>query len=403
MLLFPFVIIALQIPIFVYFLTGFALIGTANLELAHFIGGAQSLITASSSYADSLNVTLSLNLSAVDIPAQYEQWVGPAIYIYFLFGILWLLESLKNIGWTSLSGNVSDWYFFRRDKQRQSRIPLTRSFCRVLRYHLGTIFFGSFIIALIQLIRILMAILDSQTKKLQVREAASCELSSSSSPRHHYLFSSAHNHHRLSPPLLTTASHHLSSALLPPPPQEKNNTLKLAMKAVQCCLWCLEKTVKFITDYCYIYVAMQGGGFCRSCFAVFTLILSQPAQLALNTAVRLILSLLQLIAIPVTCSWACNYYLTQEQKAEPMYASVVVALMSFIIVQAFALVMSCTLDTLFVCCVRDKSEYKGAFMSDRLYGAFGFDKSDRREKRAAKKAEKAEGGGGKEKEEAKAE
>ena len=30
MLLFPFVIIALQIPIFVYFLAGFSLIGTAN-------------------------------------------------------------------------------------------------------------------------------------------------------------------------------------------------------------------------------------------------------------------------------------------------------------------------------------------------------------------------------------
>lgn len=32
---------------------------------------------------------------------------------------------------------------------------------------------------------------------------------------------------------------------------------KLALKAVQCCMWCLEKTVKFITNYCYIYVAMQ--------------------------------------------------------------------------------------------------------------------------------------------------
>ena len=61
---------------------------------------------------------------------------------------------------------------------------------------------------------------------------------------------------------------------------------------------------------------------------------------------------------------------------------------------AFALVMSCTLDTLFVCCVRDKAEYKGAFMSDRLYAAFGFDKSDRREKRAAKKAAKAEAAAG---------
>ena len=117
-----------------------------------------------------------------------------------------------------------------------------------------------------------------------------------------------------------------------------------------------------------------------------------PAQLALNTIVRLILSLLQLIAIPGVCAWACNATLERQRKPEPMYASAVVAIMAYIITSAFALVMSCTLDTLFVCCVRDKNEYKGAFMSDRLYSSFGFDKSDRRAKRAEKKAAKEQQG-----------
>ena len=36
------------------------------------------------------------------------------------------------------------------------------------------------------------------------------------------------------------------------------------------------------------------------------------------------------------------------------------------------------------CQVRDKAEYKAAFMSDRLHSAFGFDKTDRKDKRAAK-------------------
>ena len=49
----------------------------------------------------------------------------------------------------------------------KSRCSLAASLCRVIRYHLGTIFFGSFIIALIQLIRIVMAIIDKQTQRLQ--------------------------------------------------------------------------------------------------------------------------------------------------------------------------------------------------------------------------------------------
>ena len=89
------------------------------------------------------------------------------------------------------------------------------------------------------------------------------------------------------------------------------------------------------------------------------------------------------VGVPVACAWACNYYLGTQGNPEPMYASAVVLLMAYVITAAFALVMSCTLDTLFVCTVRDKSEYKGAFMSDRLYAAYGFDPKER-----------AEGGGG---------
>ena len=48
--------------------------------------------------------------------------------------------------------------------------------------------------------------------------------------------------------------------------QEKNKMVKYAMKCLQCCMMCLE-VLKFITDYCYIYVAMQGSGFCRACFS----------------------------------------------------------------------------------------------------------------------------------------
>ena len=103
---------------------------------------------------------------------------------------------------------------------------------------------------------------------------------------------------------------------------------------------------------------MQGTGFCRSCLNVFKLICSQPAQLSLNTLVKLLLTLLQLILIPCGCAWLCNFLLIREGATEPLYASVVVLLMAFIITNAFALVMGCSLDTLFVCCVRDKNEYK---------------------------------------------
>ena len=77
--------------------------------------------------------------------------------------------------------------------------------------------------------------------------------------------------------------------------------------------------------------------------------MGQPAQLALNTLVRLLLALIQLIAIPAACAWLCHLTLNNAGKPEPIYAAAVVAIIAFIIAQAFALVMSCALDTLFVC------------------------------------------------------
>ena len=108
---------------------------------------------------------------------------------------------------------------------------------------------------------------------------------------------------------------------------------------------------------------------------------------------RNVLGLIQIIAIPAVCGWLCHEILASQGNPEPIYPAALVLIMAYIITTAFALVMSCALDTLFVCCVRDKTEYKAVFMSEWLHKAFGFDKTDRKEKRAEKRAAKAAKGG----------
>ena len=156
--------------------------------------------------------------------------------------------------------------------------------------------------------------------------------------------------------------------------QQSNMLFKIIIKCTQCCMWCLEKTLRFITNYCYIYTAMQGSGFCRSCMATFKLILSWPAQLSINTLVRVLLGLIQCVGIPLGCAWLTNFILIENGKSEPIYATVCVALMALIITRVYGSVFSCTLDTLFVCAVRDKQDYGGIYMSDRLLKAFDLQK-----------------------------
>jgi len=40
--------------------------------------------------------------------------------------------------------------------------------------------------------------------------------------------------------------------------QGTNLALRLLLKCSQCCIWCLEKTIRFITKYGYIFVAIEG-------------------------------------------------------------------------------------------------------------------------------------------------
>eukprot|EP01052_Picozoa_sp_SAG31_P023383 SAG31_NODE_1924_length_6902_cov_5.916066_6_plen_90_part_00 len=40
--------------------------------------------------------------------------------------------------------------------------------------------------------------------------------------------------------------------------QKQNKALKIAMCACQCCLWCFEKVIKYLSHNAYILVAIDG-------------------------------------------------------------------------------------------------------------------------------------------------
>jgi hypothetical protein len=113
--------------------------------------------------------------------------------------------------------------------KKDFRMPFCNSVCRTLRFHLGTICVGAFIIALVQIIRAIMAYIDQQTKSWQ----------------------------------------------------NKNKCYRVMFKILHLCLCLLEKCLKFITKNAYIMVAMRGKAFCESCCDAFKLLLTNIVQFAI--------------------------------------------------------------------------------------------------------------------------
>jgi hypothetical protein len=162
------------------------------------------------------------------------------LMIYHIFGLLWTAQFLQGIGAMTISGAVCAWYFSQLPKEAEgdeeaeklryprSRFPICASLYRTLRFYLGSIAFGSLLIAFIQFIRLVFAYIQ---KKLE--------------------------------------------------PQAKNNaSLRFILCCIQCCLKCLQSLVETVTRNAYVFTALKGGSFCASGGMVFKLIVSHGTVFA---------------------------------------------------------------------------------------------------------------------------
>ena len=87
---------------------------------------------------------------------DYIMWV----WLYHLFGLYWGTEFFLACHEMAIAGAFCQFYWT-RDKRKVS-FPVLRGIWWVFRYHLGTVAFGSCIIAIIQLIRTILAYIQNK-------------------------------------------------------------------------------------------------------------------------------------------------------------------------------------------------------------------------------------------------
>eukprot|EP00591_Stephanopyxis_turris_P010664 CAMPEP_0195527514 /NCGR_PEP_ID=MMETSP0794_2-20130614/29231_1 /TAXON_ID=515487 /ORGANISM="Stephanopyxis turris, Strain CCMP 815" /LENGTH=1048 /DNA_ID=CAMNT_0040658435 /DNA_START=444 /DNA_END=3590 /DNA_ORIENTATION=+ len=132
------------------------------------------------------------------------------------------------------------------------RWPFCGSLYRTLRFHLGSVCVGAFIIALVQIIRAIFAYIDRHTKSWQ----------------------------------------------------NKNKCYALMFKAIHVILCCLERCLKYITKNAYIMVAMRGKPFCESCCVSFKLLLTNLVQFVIVGIFSKVVVMFGKVFIVVVCCFA---------------------------------------------------------------------------------------------------
>jgi len=211
------------------------------------------------------------------------------------FSLLWNNAFLVALGQLIIAAACSIWFFTPRGEKGKKGAVRTAVWIS-FRYHLGSVAFGSFIIALVQFVRYTLMYFEKQ--------AAAA----------------------------------------------KNRVVVMALKVVQCCLWCFEKCLKFLNKNAYIQIALVGKGFCASAKAAFFLIFRNMARFGAVAMLGSVIGVIGTLFITVGTSVA-GYFLLKALHPDvtPILPMAIYIASSYLVAKLYMNVFGLSVDTMLQC------------------------------------------------------
>lgn len=252
------------------------------------------------------------------------------LHLVNLLGFFWTMFFISGVSDMILASTFATW-FWTYHKRDLAFFTLTAGIFRTVRYHLGTVAFGSLIIAIVRVIRVILEYIDHKLKKFD------------------------------------------------------NPFTKCIMCFCKCFCWCLENFLKFINKNAYIMCAIHGQNFCKSARDAFSLLMRNIVRVVVLDKVtdfifflsKLLISIGVGFAVFYLLKWEFVYDITQGQTLHYNYIpAVILSIATYLVCSIFFNVYGMAVDTLFLCfledCERnDGSPEKPYFMSKNLMRILG--------------------------------
>uniref|UniRef100_A0A671XQA7 Choline transporter-like protein n=1 Tax=Sparus aurata TaxID=8175 RepID=A0A671XQA7_SPAAU len=245
---------------------------------------------------------------------------------YNVFLFFWCANFVTALGQVTLSGAFASYYWAFKKPEDIPAYPIFASLGRALRYHTGSLAFGSLILSLVQVIRVFLEYLDHKLKGAQ------------------------------------------------------NKFAKFLLSCMKCCFWCLEKCIKFLNRNAYIMIAIYGKSFCPSARDAFFLLMRNIVRVAVLDKVTdflLFLGKLLIVGIVGRKAFYLKKIIKAVEEAAPSlnyYWVPILTLVvgSYLIAHGFFSVYAMCVDTLFLCFCEDLERNDGSserpyFMSPELH------------------------------------
>nr|KAF6276773.1 solute carrier family 44 member 4 [Myotis myotis] len=254
------------------------------------------------------------------------------LQIYGVLGLFWTLNWVLALGQCVLAGAFASFYWAFHKPRDIPTFPLGAAFLRTLRYHTGSLAFGALILMLVQIARVILEYIDH---KLRVAQ---------------------------------------------------NPVARCIMCCFKCCLWCLEKFIKFLNRNAYIMIAIYGKNFCVSARDAFMLLMRNVVRVVVLDKVTDLLLLFGKLLVVGGVGVLSFFLFTgrlglgQDLESRPLnyyWLPIMIAVLgAHVVASGFFSVFGMCVDTLFLCFLEDLERNDGSaarpyFMSKALLQILG--------------------------------
>ncbi|XP_034561496.1 choline transporter-like protein 4 [Notolabrus celidotus] len=267
------------------------------------------------------------------------------LQIFNAIAFLWCVNFVIALGQCTLAGAFASYYWAFNKPGDIPMCPLSASFLRALRFHVGSLAFGALILTLVQIVRIILEYIDHKTRSSQ------------------------------------------------------NAVARFILCCLKCCFWCLEKFIKFLNRNAYIMVAIYGKNFCVSAKNAFKLLMRNIIRVVvLDKVTDLLLFFGKLLVVGGVGVLSFFFFSGRILLPGDTFRSetlnyywmpiITVVFGSYLIAHGFFSVYNMCVDTLFLCFLEDLERNDGSlqkpyYMSRNLMNILS--KSNKTPKKGKKK------------------
>lgn len=229
---------------------------------------------------------------------QETHYLKYMLYFY-LVALIWTSEFIFAASQLCLAGAVAAWYF-----KKPTDSPVWDSLTKLLKYHLGSVAKGSFLITLFKIPRLILTYLYAKMKaaKGTGNECADCGL-----------------------------------------------------KCCICCFYCLEKFIRYLNHNAYTVIAIESINFCPAAGVAWKAIWTHVVSVATINGIGDFVLFLGKLAVAGICGFIALLLLRKDETIQFYMVPVfVIAVFAFFVAHVILSLYEIVVDTLFLCVYEDR-------------------------------------------------